>query len=60
MKHSIQIDVNHEPVLSVKSMSIPKKIFKAIFGDPVNILVLKPGEQLAAIKVHEVKDGEAV
>ena len=63
MKHRIQIKVARpdntlQTVMAAKRVCLPMKLFKLVFGDFKDILVLTPGETVRGVEVHEVRDEE--
>ena len=45
-------------VLRSAVRSIPKALYRWIFGEDVDVLVLTPGASVGSIEIREIKEGE--
>lgn len=62
LKHKVRINVtdalgNKETVLQGGIRYLPRKIAQWLFGENMEILVLKPGQSIQSVEIHEVKEG---
>lgn len=58
MRHEVNVilaEGNRKQLLVSKKMSIRDLILRKLFGEARQILVLKPGETVEAVKIIEVK-----
>ena len=55
MKHKIRIKVEEQQVLSGRSMTLPKRLLRFLFGDFCEILVLTPGKCVQNVEIQEMK-----
>lgn len=59
LKHKIQISIANgttkKPVLKSGVKHIPYRILTALFGEFTEVLVLTPGQSVAAVEIHEIK-----
>ena len=58
MRHEVNVilaEGNRKQLLVSKKMSIRDLILRRLFGEARQILVLKPGETVEAVKIIEVK-----
>ena len=58
MRHELNVilaESNRKQLLVSKKMSIRDLILRKLFGEARQILVLKPGETVEAVKIIEVK-----
>lgn len=62
LKHKVCINVtdalgDKETVLQGGIRYLPRKIAQWLFGENMEILVLKPGQSIQSVEIHEVKEG---
>ncbi len=55
MKHKIRIKVEEQQVLAGRSMALPKKLLRFLFGDFCEILILTPGKCVQNVEIQEMK-----
>lgn len=58
MRHEVNVilaEGNRKQLLVSKKMRLHEWILRKLFGEAREILVLKPGETVAAVKIIEVK-----
>ena len=62
MKHKLKVciktDGKTEEVFRGRHMRMPRRLLNLIFGECCQILVLKPGDTIKGIEVHEVGGGD--
>ena len=61
MRHEVNVilaERNRKQLLVSKKMSMRDLILRKLFGEARQILVLKPGETVEAVKIIEVKGAE--
>lgn len=63
IKHRIQISIKDSDgkkrtILRGGVRYIPRRIAQWLFGESLNVLVLKPGQSVETVEIHEVKKGE--
>lgn len=60
MKHKIRINVANESgkssVLEGADRRLPSRLLRWLFGDYSTVYLLKPGETIESVEVHEVKE----
>lgn len=61
--HRVRINVSSgkhrkESVLESGICTLPGRLVRALFGDATQILVLKPGQTIDSVELHERKEGE--
>ena len=60
MKHKIRINVANESgkssVLEGADRRLPRRLLRWLFGDYSTVYLLKPGETIESVEVHEVKE----
>lgn len=59
MKHTVSINIadqdgNKQKVLQSKTMKLPQKIVRWLFGEFCEVLVLTPGQTVAGIEIKEI------
>ena len=62
LKHKVCINVtdalgDKETVLQGGIRYLPRKIAQWLFGENMEILVLKPRQSIQSVEIHEVKEG---
>lgn len=62
LQHRVQISVANvegqkKPVLGSGIKCIPQKLFKAIFGEFTEVIVLNTGQTVKSVEIHEIKEG---
>ncbi len=62
LRHRIHISVanrkgERERIVSGKSLRLPQRLLKILFGDGTHILVITPGRTVEGIEIKEVADG---
>ena len=61
MKHKMKIRVSKaidpDSVVSVKKTSIPKRLWKKLFGDTQKVTIVVPGDSVDAISIYEIPKG---
>ncbi len=55
MRHRIKIKVEEHQVLASRSMTLPKRLLRFLFGDFCEILVLTPGKSVQNVEIQEMK-----
>lgn len=55
MRHRIKIKVEEQQVLASRSMTLPKRLLRFLFGDFCEILVLTPGKSVQNVEIQEMK-----
>jgi hypothetical protein len=63
MKHKVQINVTEgdgtrQLVMRSIVRQIPKRLYRWLFGENVDVMVLTPGESVASIEIRAIKEGE--
>ncbi len=60
MKHKIRINVADDgekgSVLEGAERRLPSRLLRWLFGDYSTVYLLKPGETIESVEVHEVKE----
>ena len=60
MKHKVKISISNgkekKTVLGSGVKRIPYRLFKALFGECSEVLLLNRGETVQSIEIHEVRD----
>lgn len=58
MKHDVQIRMKHQPeiILESKRVTIRSRLFNWLFGMPVHLLVVAPGDTVASVEIKEMED----
>lgn len=64
LKHKVNImvcgsDGKKKSVLQSGMRHLPHRLIKRLFGDYTAVLLLKPGESVDAVEIHEVKAGDS-
>ncbi len=64
MKHRVRINVADESngkqrVLEGADMRLPSRLIRWLFGDYSTVYLLKPGQYIDSVEVHEVKPDTA-
>lgn len=55
MKHKIRIKVDERDVLAGRSIRLPKRLLRLLFGEFCEILVLTPGKSVKNVEIQEMK-----
>ena len=60
LKHKVRINIadrngNKKEVLQSRSMNLPKRLLKFLFGEFCEVLVLTPGETVKGIEIKELR-----
>ena len=55
MKHKIRIKVEEQQVLAGRSVTLPKRLLRFLFGDFCEILVLTPSKCVQNVEIQEMK-----
>lgn len=62
MKHRIRINVSSEDgkkkVLEGADRRLPQRLLRWLFGEFSTVYLLKPGETIESVEVHEIKESE--
>ena len=60
MKHKIRINVANDggksSILEGADRRLPSRLLRWLFGDYSTVYLLKPGETIESVEVHEVKE----
>jgi hypothetical protein len=64
LQHRVQISIaqrddSKKPVLKSGLRNIPRRLLNFMFGDFTEVLVLKPGQSVQSVEIHELKSGGA-
>ena len=62
LKHRVCIrvqdaDGTQEPVVTGGTVSLPRRFLRWLIGEPVNLLVLTPGQSVTSVEVYETRNG---
>lgn len=62
--HRVRINVSSasgtkKPILESGICTLPGRLVRALFGDATQILVLRPGQTIDSVEVHETTEGGA-
>lgn len=63
LKHKVNVYVTtpvgvKQSVIKTGICTIPHRILTALLGEGTQVLVLKPGQTVKSVEIHEVKEGE--
>jgi hypothetical protein len=56
MRHKVKISVGKTPILESKAMRIPGRLMKFLLGDAAEVILLKPGNSVEQVEIHEVPE----
>mgnify|MGYP007070155323 CR=1 FL=1 len=61
-KHRVRINVTNggrsDKVLEGADIRLPARLLRFLFGDFTTVYLLKPGQDIESVEVHEVKQEE--
>lgn len=61
-KHRVRINVTREGiddrVLEAADVRLPTRLLRFLFGDFTTVYLLKPGQNIESVDIHEVPDKE--
>lgn len=62
LKHKVNVNVTSpagrkQSVLKTGICTIPRRILTALLGEGTQVLVLKPGQTVQSVEIHEVEEG---
>ncbi|MBE5825295.1 MAG: hypothetical protein E7307_01530 [Butyrivibrio sp.] len=63
-KHKVRINVTNggegkDRVLEGADVRLPVRLLRFLFGDFTTVYLLKPGQNIESVEIHEVKQSEA-
>ena len=63
LRHRVCIRVRdadgaQEPVVTGGTVSLPRRFLRWLIGEPVNLLVLTPGQSVASVEIYEDKEDD--
>ena len=64
MKHNLRISVSKKPkyggIVSCRTVSVRARILRFLFGTPLSLTIVVPGDSVPSLSINEVAGGEKV
>ena len=64
MKHNLRISVSKKPkyggVVSCRTVSVRERILRFLFGNPMRLTIVVPGDSVQSLSINEVAGGENI
>lgn len=64
MKHNLRISVSKKPkyggIVSCRTISVRERILRFLFGIPMRLTIVVPGDSVQSLSINEVAGGENI
>lgn len=64
MKHNLRISVSKKPkyggIVSCRTISVRERILRFLFGNPMRLTIVVPGDSVQSLSINEVAGGENI
>ena len=64
MKHNLRISVSKKPkyggIVSGRTVSVRERILRFLFGIPMRLTIVVPGDSVQSLSINEVAGGEDI
>ena len=63
LRHKVCVNIadaggNSEPVIRSGTLTLPRRLMYWLLGEPMEVLVLKPGKSVTSVEIYQQKEGD--
>lgn len=63
LRHRVCVNISdsggdREPVIRSGTLTLPRRLVYWLLGEPVEVLVLKPGKSVTSVEIYQQKEGD--
>ena len=63
LRHKVCVNIadaggNREPVIRSGTLTLPRRLLYWLLGEPMEVLVLKPGKSVTSVEIYQQKEGD--